>query len=123
LLANNVFWQNRAFHIGVGALSSQYQQNIVTLMTGNSNTAAPSQATTGACPAGAAFWDIGVRGDTGPTNHGSGFTLAPTHSVLTNTSGYGGGNSANRATAPGFVAQYCNGSRGPPGSICHSVTR
>jgi hypothetical protein len=122
LLANNVFWQNRAFHIGVGALSSQYQQNIVTLMTGNGNTAAASQATTGACPAGAAFWDIGVRGDTGPTNHGSGFTLAPTHSVLTNTSGYGGGNSANRATAPGFVAQYCNGSRVPPESICHSVT-
>jgi len=38
---------------------------------------------TGQCASGASYWDIGVRGDTGPGNHGSGFTLAPTYSVLT----------------------------------------
>ena len=41
------------------------------------------QTTTGACPAGASYWDIGVYGDTGPSNHSSGFSLLPTYSVLT----------------------------------------
>jgi len=35
VLDNDVFYQNRTFHIGVGALSTQYQQNIVTLYTGS----------------------------------------------------------------------------------------
>ncbi len=52
-----------------------------------------------------------MRGDTGPTNHGSGATLNPTDSVLTSTSGYSGSNSA---TAPTFVSSYCDGSRVPP---------
>jgi hypothetical protein len=112
LLANNVFWQNRVFHIGVGSLSPQYQQNIVTLYNGNTTTAAPSQTTTGQCPGGSVVWDIGVRGDTAPGNHGSGFTLAPTYSVLTNGSEFSGGN--NRTTNPAFFAQYCNGSRTIP---------
>jgi Bacterial Ig domain len=110
-LANNVFWQNRTFHIGVGALSPQYQQNIVTLVNGISGATAGTQATTGACPA-ANYWDIGVRGDTGPGNHNSTFTLAPTYSVLTNASENGNGsNNLNSAT---FVSQYCNGSRTIP---------
>jgi hypothetical protein len=68
---------------------------------------------TGACVAGATYWDIGVRGDTGPTNHSSGFTLTPQYSVLTSLIGYTGHN--NQApSALGLVSQYCNGSRMPP---------
>jgi hypothetical protein len=65
---------------------------------------------TGACTT-ASYWDIGVRGDTAPTNHASGVTLNPTWSVLTNTTGY----AANNTSAdPNLVSQYCNGSRTPP---------
>ena len=41
---------------------------------------------TGACTP-ASYWDIGVRGDTGPSNHSSGLTLAPIYSVLTDARG------------------------------------
>jgi len=76
---------------------------------------------TGACVTGSSYWDIGVRGDTGPTNHGSGFTLAPIYSVLTGTGpgasslaaqGYTGSN--NLGSNPTVLSQYCNGSRTPP---------
>jgi hypothetical protein len=112
VLDNDVFYQNRTFHIGVGSLSTKYQQNIVTLYTGSTSTPAPSQATTGACSA-ASYWDIGVRGDTGPGNHASTFTLAPNYSVLTNASENGAG--ANNVNSnPAFASQYCNGSRTIP---------
>ena len=130
LLENNIFWQNSAYYIGVGALSAQYQQNVVSLYNAFTTTLAPTQpqadATspnpgggvtitggTGACVA-ASYWDIGVRGDTGPTNHSSGITLAPTYSVLTSTQGYTSGNSNNTSNNPHFVSQYCDGSRTPP---------
>jgi IPT/TIG domain len=106
LLENNLIWQNRSFQIGVGSLGSttQNQQNLVTL--------SPTLAQTfsGSCATGASYWDIGVRGDTGPGNHNSGFSLNPTYSVLDDT-GYA---STNLATNPSFVTQYCNGSRVPP---------
>ncbi|HLJ94553.1 MAG TPA: hypothetical protein VKU02_15300, partial [Gemmataceae bacterium] len=112
-LYNNILWQNRSFDITVGALGTgtQNQQNVVTLYNAFSNTVAASQASTGACPAGSSYWDIGVRNDTSPTNHGSGFTLNPLYGVLTNTSGYSGTNSSSN---PAVVSQYCNGSRVPP---------
>ncbi len=125
LLANNVFWQNRAFRIGVGALGAGTvnQQNVVTLykaFTGTPGTAAASQSSTGACdttiPANH-FWDLGVRGDSGPENHASGFTLNPTYSVITDiagATGYGTGAAHNTAGNPTVVKQYCNGSRIPP---------
>src|SRR5258706_8258765 len=73
---------------------------------------------TGACVlSGANYWDIGVRGDTGPDNHGSGVTLAPTYSVLTDVSaasGYSGATLHNTGANPTVLSQYCNGSRGPP---------
>jgi Big-like domain-containing protein len=109
-LANNVIWQNRSFKVGVGALSSQYQQHIVSLFNA-SGSAVASQTSTGACVAGSSYWDIGVRGDGGPTTHNSGFTLNPRYSFLTSTAGY---DATNRATNPGVVSQYCNGSRIPP---------
>jgi hypothetical protein len=132
LLANNVFWQNRSFNIAVGALGTgtQNQQNVVTLRNGFTGTQAASQPTadatmangtgsiisggTGACVtpnAAPNYWDIGVRGDTGPANHGSGITLAPSYSVLTSTTGYA---SSNTAGNPTVLSQYCNGSRTPP---------
>ena len=112
-LYNNIFWQNRTFDVTVGPMGSgtQNQQNVVTLYNAFSNTVAASQSSTGACPSGSSYWDIGVRNDTGPTNHGSGFTLNPLFGVLTNTTGYSNTNSGSNPMA---VSQYCNGSRVPP---------
>jgi len=83
--------------------------------TGGVGSKAASQTSTGFCPAGSSYWDIGVRNDTGPGNHGSGFTLNPLRGVLTSTSGYSGTNSMS---APPLVHQYCNGSRVPPEATC-----
>jgi hypothetical protein len=113
LLFGNLFWQNRSFYIGItgpGA-GTQNQQNLVALFPAFSSTAAPSQTAYGQCTTtGNSYWDIGIRGDTGPGNHASGFSLNPTYSVLDDT-GY---NSSNTATNPSFVSQYCNGARVPP---------
>jgi len=73
-----------------------------------------SQTATGACPAGSSYWDIGVRGDTGPASHGSGFTLNPRNSVLTDASDYGASGTHNTGVNPLVASQYCNGSRIPP---------
>jgi hypothetical protein len=118
-LYNDVFWQNRSFQIGVGGLGTgtQNQQNTVALFNAAFNgtsvgAAVASQTSTGSCPAGASYWDIGVRGDTGPANHSSSVTLNPRYSVLSPGAGYGGGN--NITSNPTFISQYCNGSRIPP---------
>jgi hypothetical protein len=127
LLSNDVFWQNRAFYVGVGATGtgSLNQQNIVTLYNAFGSTPAGSQPSTGAttangngtlitggtgaCITGSSYWDLGVRGDGGPTDHPT-FTLAPSFSVL--TAGYAGSNNLN--ANPTVISQYCNGSRVPP---------
>jgi hypothetical protein len=129
LLANDVFWQNRSFFIGVGSLGSGTlnQQNVVALYNAFTSTQAATQPAadaltangngvvvsggTGACVP-ASYWDIGVRGDSGPASHGSGLTLAPVYSVLTDAADYPGTN--NSAANPTLVSQYCNGSRTPP---------
>ena len=132
-LANDVFWQNDAYYIGVGAMSAAYQQNIVTLYNAFTGSPAASQPSAGAAVANGSgsivtggtgacilpgttgapsYWDIGVRGDTGPGNHGSGVTLSPMYSVLTDAADYPGLN--NLASNPTLVSQYCNGSRTPP---------
>lgn len=109
-LTSDLFWQNRPFHLivsgpGSGLLS---QQNLVTLLP------QLNQTFTGQCVSGASYWDIGVRGDTGPTNHSSGFTLSPTSSILTSLSGgYTGNGNIAPSTRP-VVLQYCNGARVPP---------
>jgi hypothetical protein len=128
-LANDVFWQNSSYYIGVGSLSANFQQNVVALYNSFTTTLTPNQPQadartangagstitggTGACTA-ASYWDIGVRGDTGPGNHGSGVTFAPVYSMLTNASENGLGANNLTATNPDFVSQYCNGSRTPP---------
>jgi len=112
LIANDLFFQNRTFSIQVGGLGSGQlsQQNLVTLVP------QLNQATTGQCVSDTGhFWDIGVRGDTGPTNHSSGFTLSPSYSVLTdNTGGYTAAALHNQFGNPNVAAQYCNGSHVPP---------
>jgi hypothetical protein len=112
-IENDLFWQNRVFNIQVGGLGTGAlsQQNLVTLVP------QLNQATTGACANGASYWDIGVRGDTGPDNHNSGYTLAPTYSILTDTttaSGYGATADHNKSSDPSVVSKYCNGSHVPP---------
>jgi hypothetical protein len=135
LLDNNVLWRNRSFYIGVGALGAGTlnQQNVVALYDAFTSTAVPSQpqadATTangngsiitggtGACVSPVSYWDIGVRGDTGPTNHGSTVTLNPTYSVLTSVgtaTDYAAAGLHNTAGNPTLLIQYCNGSRVPP---------
>jgi len=115
LLANNVFWQNRSFYIAVGNLGAGVlsQQNVVALYNSFTTTQALSQTATGACPT-ANYWDIGVRGDTGPSNHSSTVTLSPTYSILTDVSDYSAASSHNSGSNPAVVSQYCNGSRVPP---------
>jgi hypothetical protein len=112
--------------IGVGGLGSGIlnQQNMVGVYdpgftgTGLSPTALTTgQSSTGACNEAASYWDLGVRGDTGPGNHKGG-TLAPIYSVLTNSgtlSEVGGGSNdfvASAQTSP-VSSIYCNGSRTP----------
>jgi hypothetical protein len=108
LIENDLFYQNRVFNIQVGGLGTGplSQQNLVTLLP------QLNQATTGQCVSGASYWDIGVRGDTGPTNHGSGFTLSPTYTILTSAAGYTGTGVAGGN--PNLASQYCNGARVPP---------
>jgi hypothetical protein len=104
VLDNNLIWQNRAFHISVSTNPIPGLQNAVTLVP------ALSQTTTGACPTGAAYWDIGVYGDTAAGNHASGYQLNPLYSLLDDT-GY---DASNIVKNPMVVSQYCNGSRVPP---------
>jgi len=107
--------QNRSFQVGISAAGTGTlnQQNLVTLynasFTSGVGSAAPAQASTGACSTGS-YWDLGVRGDTGPTNHTGGM-LTPMWSVISSGSGYPGNNSN---AAPPVVHQFCNGSRVPP---------
>jgi len=98
--------------LGAGTLN---QQNVVALYNafGGQTTAnqAASQTTTGQCVSGSQYWDIGVRGDTGPTNHAAGL-LSPQYSFV-GTGGYAPANH-NSSANPTVVSQYCNGSRIPP---------
>jgi hypothetical protein len=136
LLYNDLFYQNRSFYIGVGGLGTgtTNQQNVVALYNAFLGTIVATQPTadastangggviitggTGACTlTGTSYWDIGVRGDTGPTNHSSGLTLAPTYSFLTSVGGtadYATASLHNSASNPTVLSQYCNGSRTPP---------
>ena len=111
LLYNNIFWHNRSFHIEVGGVLDQFNQNSVTLMPQLNQ----SGGHTGDCESGAKYWDLGVRGDiyvasSGRANHNSGYTLNPLYSVLSDTTGYAGSNISSNP----LVGEYCNGSKTPP---------
>jgi hypothetical protein len=120
-LANDLFWQNRVFHIVVGSQGTDLlsQQNLVTL------TPALNQGTTGECASGAVYWDIGVRGDSSASSAaidpaimgtpGTNPTLSLTNSILTSFSGrYNNNNNKEAPSASPVIAAYCNGSRVPP---------
>src|SRR5262249_5315144 len=122
---NNLFWQNRSFHIGVAPVAAGQQQAVVTLypsldqgvVSGScpvSGVGDPDTTTTPINRSSApVYWDVGVRGDTTPTpKPGSGFRLAPTFSILTNATDYPG--ASNAGQNPAVVAKYCNGARIPP---------
>jgi hypothetical protein len=122
LLINDLFWQNRVFHIQVGNKGTgiQNQQNLVNL------TPALNQTATGQCANGAIFWDIGVRGDSSASSAtidpkiiaggGTNPTLSLSNSILTSfgtPARYSGNGNLAPAASP-VIAQYCNGSRVPP---------
>ncbi len=116
LLVGDVIWQNRSFYIGIGntGTGTLNQQNLVTLFSAFTTTAAPAQTTTGACASsGVSYWDVGVRGDRTVTGHQSGFTLSPVNSFLSSGT-YPSGNHDSTTNNPAVVSQYCNGSRVPP---------
>jgi Bacterial cadherin-like domain len=105
VLANSIFLQNRAFNITVTPPTGGVVQLVPAL----------TQTTTGACPSGANYWDIGVYGDTAYNNHSSGLTLGPTYSLLTVPGAYPGAhNNGPGSSGPVVVSQYCDGSRVPP---------
>jgi hypothetical protein len=120
LLQNDLFWQNRTFNISVGSYDQSKQQNLVTLLPTLNQPQTDSFSNgvvtggAGACVSGANYWDIGVRGDTGPSNHGSSFTLSPMYSILTDASDYSNPLWHNLGSNPAVISQYCNGSRVPP---------
>jgi hypothetical protein len=110
LLANDIFLQNRSFHIATAATAA----NPATSAGPVQLLPALSQTVTGGCPSGAMYWDIGVYGDTGPTDSSSGLKLSPTYSLLTVPGYYSGAKNNGPGSGPVVVSQYCNGSRVPP---------
>jgi hypothetical protein len=122
VIANDIIFGNRPFFMTTAGSPS-----VVVLTPALSQPAAPAVTNgvvtggTGACPAGAQYWDIGVYGDTSVVGGNSGgFKLNPTNSLLTSLSGPsggygGGGNLAGPSGGAGlFNSMYCNGSRVPP---------
>ena len=127
-LVNDLFWQNRTFHVNLDTVTTNTgltsQQNLVVIAPGLAGNSTPlaSQTYSGECPAGASYWDIGLRTDdvqsgllTAAANK-----LAITHSILTGT---GDISNLNEVVASGtnkvgvanpVVAQVCNGARVPP---------
>ena len=132
VITNDLFWQNRTFHIVVGGTNANIPglQNTVTLQPTLNQT-----NVTGACPTGPdapAYWDIGVYGDVLPAggnglptganpNHLSGLTLGPRNSALTSFYGSYSGNGNIAPSASGLVRQYCNGSRLNPEIVSTGV--
>jgi len=121
MLANNVLWKNRAFHVEVGDLGTgqQNQQSVVTLVPSLNQTFTGMCATLGTANGAPGsggpvnYWDIGVRGDlSGPTGHESGYRMFPQYSILT-SGDYATANNV-LGSDPAVLADYCNGSRLPP---------
>ena len=106
-LVNNIVWQNRSFYYsGTGLLCVGNSLASVGAGCGT----LPDQSTSGQCPGGAAYWDLGVLGDASTAT--GAVRLDPSYSVLTSTAGYPG--IGNTSADPRLVNQYCNGSRVVP---------
>jgi hypothetical protein len=125
-LVNDLFWQNRSFHVEISSKGTglQSQQNLVVIAPGDATNTTPlaSQTGTGQCPAGASYWDIGLRTDDVQTGQISAALskLAITNSILTGTGDIGTAEETvasptNKVgVANPVVAQVCNGARVPP---------
>jgi hypothetical protein len=116
LMFNDAIWKNRSFYIGDGgagtSASGGNQQHTVTLFNADGSTPG-SQTSTGFCPAGSSYWEIGYRGETAAGAFNTQRTtdgFVPSSSML--SANYGGSN--NLSSDPSFKSQYCNGSRVPP---------
>jgi len=95
-LANNIVWRNRSFHYDATTGTALLEPQL-------------AQSNPGDCVAGASYWDLGVLG--------GGYSLNPTNSVLTDTTGYA---ASNTNADPALAAAYCNGGRalvGEPGPM------
>jgi hypothetical protein len=121
VMANNLIWQNRAFHITTSNPGAGLQSAVTLVPALNQINPISNIGATGSCPTGANYWDIGVYGDAGAGSHVSGFHFAPQYSIVGDP-GYAGTNgNPPTPTTSGVVQQYCNGSRVPPeiaGSVC-----
>jgi hypothetical protein len=114
-MSNNLFFHNRTFSIDiVGAGTGlQSQQNLVAL------TPQLSQTSTGSCPTGANFWDVGLRTDDLPPLGGlipAGTKLTMDHSILSgDPQNVINPNATNRTATDGsLIAPFCNGARVAP---------
>ncbi len=122
LLRNNIVWQNRSFFFdmrpdanGVPA-ATMIASNNWNDAVAHTGSALVSQTATGECVSGAAYWDMGVVGNTSPTalSADANLNLTPRFDVLTAIiPGYP--TQGNTAADPKLVHQYCNGSRVLPG--------
>jgi hypothetical protein len=130
-LVNDLFWQNRSFHVNIVNLAGSStntgltsQQNLVVIAPGDklNNKPLASQTATGACPAGASYWDIGLRTDdvqAGLIGRATN-ALVITNSILTGTGDISNladivySNTNKVGVANPVVAQVCNGARVPP---------
>jgi hypothetical protein len=121
VLTNDLFWQNRAFHVEISGAGTglQSQQNLVSMVpmlnqTSTGFCAAAGVAADGTTPMPANYWDVGVRDDVVPNDGAGGATLSLNNSILTPIGvTYGGSNNRYPSSSP-VLAQYCNGSRVPP---------
>jgi large repetitive protein len=107
---NNIAWHNRSFfYSGDGRLcsSNKWADAATSPVT---CTVLPEQATTGQCTGTAAYWDLGVVGDSSAAP--GTLKLAPSFSVLSSTTGYTG--ASNSAADPSLQDLYCNGARVTP---------
>jgi hypothetical protein len=116
IVANDLFWQNRAFHITASPVV-QLQPALTQSPTHTTTTVSGGviiTGGTGGCASGATYWDLGVYADTGAGNHGSGLILTPQFSLFSAGQGYTGSGNLTATNGAGLVSQYCNGSRVPP---------
>ena len=124
VLANNLFWQNRAFHVEITGPGSnlQSQQNLVAMVPVLNQTSTGFCAATGlgadlTSPANVFYWDVGVRDDVVPNDGVGGAKVSLQGSILTPGVTYGvpaGGLPNIYPTVSPVVRQYCNGARVPP---------
>jgi IPT/TIG domain-containing protein len=111
-LHNNIFWQNRAFNITTPTVAGAPANSGGPVQLNPALT----QTVTGGPPTSGtpAYWDIGVYGDTGPSNHASGLMLRPMYSVLDDPGDYPADHTFMGVNNGTVVSQYFNGSRVPP---------